>query len=176
VFIDGPTLSQAVHDVLQKSDTAQLAGYWPTLINQALRFSYWEIVNRLAMRGYSKAIIDQWDRGAEFQQDLGVWHALQWISTQTAVKIEMDSLHMIDRRGELESFERTIGPRMQVRTDPVMVTINGVIQHPDTSVGQAVTGPIEGGGALGYPWERPAANGPAYDGRPRDPNFELVGG
>ncbi len=180
MFIDSTILTQAVHDVLQLDASTSLGAYWTTLVDRALNFSYWEIVNRLMQRGYSKSVIDQWDRGAEFQKDLGVWYCLQWISTQTVLKVEQSSISLVDRRTDLSGGEKLMGSFAGMfgkaqRMDPVMITVGGILMQPDTQVGGPTTGAIEGGGAVGYPWEEPAANGPPWDGRPLDANFDRVG-
>lgn len=170
MFIGIGQLSAALQATLQKSQQENLAEYWPILLNQALTRSYWEIVQRLGQRGYSQTLVNQWDRGAEFQQDLGVWSALQWISTQTTVKVEQASLNLVDRRSELSGSKMLVGGR-EAPSDPVMVTVNGVMQYPDTTVGQPTTGPIEGGGPIGYPYELPAQNGNNFDNVIPDQNF-----
>ncbi|MDE2010239.1 MAG: hypothetical protein KGJ09_09220 [Candidatus Omnitrophica bacterium] len=177
MFITITQLQTAVSSILQKGAGFSVGvgadAYWNTLLNTALTRSYWEIVQRLIQRGYSKGIIDQWDRGAEYQQDLGVWVSLVMVASQTKEKITFGSLMVgLDRRGELSGRKGTDG---QWIIDPVMVTIGGVLQQPDTDVSQVTTGQIQGGGALGYPWETPVANAnPGW--WPQDTNFDIPAG
>lgn len=163
MFITAQQLNLAIHDTLQKADAVPLTGYWLTFINLALNWSYNEILQRIGQRGYSKTLIDQWDRGAEFQTDLGVWKALQWLSTQTSVKVNQAALTLLDRRKELSGGTNTSGGSFNVAItgyeDPVMLLIGGVMTYPDTTVGQPTTGHIEGMRAQGHPWEVLAANG-----------------
>jgi hypothetical protein len=178
VFINQSQLAAAVTATMQKgANFAVGAGadaYWNTLITTALNRAYWGIVQELIQRGYSKPIIDQWDRGAEFQQDIGVWISLGMIASQTKDKVSFGALTtVLDRRGELRGVKDRTGKGWFI--EPVMVTIAGVLQQPDTDVGQVTTGQIQGGGSLGYPWEVPVANGnPGY--WPQDSNFDLPAG
>ena len=146
-------LTGLVHDALQKSATEPLGDignplapqnsvYWTSILNRALNESYWFIVDSFLKRGFSKAIIDQWDRGIEYQSDLGVWYALQWIATQTSVKLDQDALNVVDRRYELTGRSRAALFNVQA-IQPVGLTIGGIWQWPDTAVGQASTGPVE---------------------------------
>jgi hypothetical protein len=163
VFITAQQLNQAIHDTLQKADSVPLEGYWLSLVQRSLTWSYNEILQRIGQRGYSQTLINQWDRGAEFQTDMGVWRALQWVSTQTTLKIHQDALNLLDRRKELSGGISTAGGKGNIAItgydDPVMLTINGVLVYPDTTVSQPTTGPICGMGPQGHPWEHLAANG-----------------
>jgi hypothetical protein len=179
VFINQGLLADAVTSTLQKGANFVVGAgndaYWNRLLITALNRSYWIIVSELLQRGYSKAIIDQWDRGAEFQQDIGVWVTLGMAATQTKDKVNFSALMVVlDRRGELRGVKDKTGQGWFI--EPVMVTINnGVLMQPDTDVGQVTTGQIQGGGSLGYPWETPAANAnPGYV--PQDSNFDLPAG
>jgi hypothetical protein len=160
VFITFQQLQQAVKDQLQKGQVEQLSQYWGTIINAALNQSYGYLLDAMTKRGFLKVIIDQWDRGAEFQQDLGVWAALQRISTQTSVKIEQEAINLFDRRGELNGGQQMIGGKL-VKVDGVGLLVNGVWQDPGQStvtttpsqtVGQAVTGAISGEKVPGWWW------------------------
>lgn len=146
-------LTMLVHDALQKGATEALGNvgnptnpaasiYWQTILDRALRWSYNFILQSLIKRGFSKVIIDQWDQGAEFQSDLGVWYSLQWLATQTTIQIEQTSLNMVDRRAEL-SGRATMKMLGIQGIEPVGITINGIWQWPDTNVGQVTTGPTD---------------------------------
>ena len=58
------------------TDLALLPDWWDTIIITANDSAYQEIVSRLLIRGYSKAQIDTWDRGNEFEVYIALYRAL----------------------------------------------------------------------------------------------------
>lgn len=97
-FVTDGELKQAIADELKKA-VGDLSTYWDRLATRGNAFAYNEIVGTLVNRGYTKAVIDTWDRGEEFQIDLGIW----WCLTRGAGLEGFDSSYigMYDRRQEL---------------------------------------------------------------------------
>lgn len=123
MYIDDATLKQRVADVLKRGAASGLAEYWDRIVPRANRAAYDEIVGALASRGYSSATIQSWDRGAEFQEMLGLF----WCGQYGAAHFQNDEGDLFrewDRREEL-------------RTVPVLVA--GELQSPSV-----------GGGPIGY--------------------------
>lgn len=131
-FITDVQLTVAVHDCLAIKQDNPTAKFWATLITAANIQAYQIIVDTLLQRGWSKTIIDQWDRGAEFQRDIGVWKCLTQGSAMSPQQYSNVALSTLDRRSELKT---------------VAVTIGGVWQEAGEIYGQPQTGP----GAISFP-------------------------
>lgn len=109
---------------LKKAST-ELADYWDTIVEDALNAAYNEIVTVLSSRGYSSAQIADWDRGGEFEKDIGLF----WALTKGAGLTGEDDrwINKLDRRKELET---------------VSVTIDGEVVDPATA-GDIGTGSMD---------------------------------
>lgn len=153
MFIQDADLTSALRDVLQRAGGAQgnLRPFWNSIITNANNKAYWEIVERFMHRGYSKAIIDQWDRGAEFQRDIGLWWALEMGLAMDPETYNPEALkpYQLDRRSELET-----GQEQGSFRKGVLLTIGGVFVQPDTSVAQAVSGGFDTSGDM-FVWPDP---------------------
>lgn len=116
---------------------------WLTTVRDANEAAYGEILSRLAWRGYTKAQVDTWSRGAEFQTDIGLWWCLvkggvadperynrEFLDMLARRFDDLDSVALLDADGELivpgagrvgygtiESPSRFINPRLPVRVD-----------------------------------------------------------
>ena len=71
-FITSGQLKTRVANAL-KVDENDLPGNWDQTIEDAATDAYREIVGKLMARGFTQAQIDAWDRGAEFQRDIGLF-------------------------------------------------------------------------------------------------------
>lgn len=129
-------LQQVLLDQLQKSNasnSATLEPWWEGVVSRANLWAYWEIVGRLAERGFTKSQIDAWDRGQEFQQDLGLWRAISQLAAMQPDTYSAKGLESLDRRKELTGSERE-------DIKPVGVTSGGLWQDPAGVPGQVSTG------------------------------------
>ncbi len=134
-WISFDTLSQYVKDHLQKSQAESLKPYWDSIITAGIRSGYLEIVSAFASRGYLKSVIDQWDRGAEFQQDIGAWWALKRLGIVRADTLGQANLDALDRRKELYGDPPDVLP--------VILMVGGVVQIPTGTFGQPNFGAID---------------------------------
>jgi hypothetical protein len=115
------------------------APYWSTLASEANTAAYNEIVARLTARGFTPAQIAAWDRGAEFQKNIGLYWALV-------------------KGGALDGFDdRFIRALNQYVADvrDVLVTNGGVWQVTGDTPGTVSTGAFTGSNDLfGTPIDR----------------------
>jgi hypothetical protein len=81
--------------------SADLADFWTNIISDSLNSAYLDIVSALMARGYTKAQVDAWDRGSEFETDIGLY----WCLVKGAGLHGYDSTYikLLDRRKELET-------------------------------------------------------------------------
>lgn len=127
-------LTAAILDQLQKTSASPLEPWWAGIITRANTRAYWEIVGRLAERGYLLAQITAWDRLAEFQTDLGVFLAVEAAAAMAPDTYSNEALAYLDRRPELVGDEAK-------KLMPVAITASGVFQDPQGTAGQAVLCP-----------------------------------
>jgi len=134
-FITDTELTVIVADRLKMS-TNQLPPYYTsTILPRASTAAWQEIQGRLLARGFTLAQIEAWDRGAEFQGDLGTWYAI--VSSGFYAGFDKETLKLMDRREEL---------------DTVQVFTDGVWKRPDDTQGGATQGaPITTGNIFNWP-------------------------
>lgn len=72
-----------------------------TVIKSANAAAYGCIVRALIARGYTKAQVDAWDSGAEFQRSIGLYFYFVSPLSQTGEDAEV--IKMLDRRKELKT-------------------------------------------------------------------------
>src|SRR5262245_1017408 len=103
-FISDAQLKIAVTAMLQTQE-ARLDTNWDEIVAGSNSAAYQEIVSKLAERGFSKAQIDAWPRGAEFQRHIGLF----WSLTNGAGLHGYDDkfINKFDRRAELETVPIT---------------------------------------------------------------------
>jgi len=135
-FFTDAQLSQAVKDAIVRPVEEDLIPQWGTTITRANREAYGTIVRAFARRGFTKAQIDQWDDGAEFQEALGLWRALTSLRVMIPDSYSQEALDRLDRRVEL------IGDSSK-GIEPVAFMINGAVVAPDSTWGQVTTGPLD---------------------------------
>ncbi len=104
------------------------ATYWSFMIPRAENAAYWTVVNALMIRGYTKAQIDQWDRGKEFEQDIALWFLLSNHKAASPGEFDKGILGVLDRRGELAT---------------TLLTISGIYQDPAGTIGQTAHGAFD---------------------------------
>ncbi len=120
-FITDNDLKTKLAANLKVADASQLPAGWTQIITDSNAAAYANIVGVLSARGYTGAQIASWDRGAEFNSDLGLF----WCLVKGAGLHGNDAtfIDKLDRRKELED---------------VAIMNGGVLVTPDT------------GGAVGY--------------------------
>ncbi len=130
MFITNAVLTQAIADRLKLANgISDLQNWSASIIVNALTASYQEILGRLMRRGFTQAQADSFDRGAEFQTDLGVYYF--WTRTGIYGGNDPKAVEALDRRKELNS---------------VFVFNLGVwVNPPQTDAGQVITGLQEDG-------------------------------
>lgn len=110
------------------------ATWWASIITAANIRAYWTIVEAWMAKGWTKEVIDTWDRGAEFQRSLGLYFCLtdhaQGVPADVEAFIEMAKGLVTDRREELVGLQ--------------IFMANGLNIEPTTNKGQVVTGRISG--------------------------------
>jgi hypothetical protein len=88
-----------------KQDSSSLPTYWDTIITDARNSAYREIQAALLQRGYTAAQIAAWDRGAEFEIDIGLFWALVKGAGMKGEDIKF--IQLLDRRKELAVVDVT---------------------------------------------------------------------
>lgn len=134
-WIDEKDLADYVKDHLQKSKVEVLKPFWDSLIRRSQIAAYNEIVTAFANSGFTLAQITQWDRGEEFQMDIGAWWALKRIGVMHSDILGQQNLDALDRRPELWGTKDGV--------PGVVLTINGVVQQAELPYGQPNTGPMD---------------------------------
>lgn len=82
-----------------KVDPANLARYWDAELQRCHESAYKDIRGALLVRGFTAAQADAWDRGAEFERDIGLyWACVRGIGAMALDPVALDRL---DRRAEL---------------------------------------------------------------------------
>jgi hypothetical protein len=126
MFINSATLTSAVQDVLQKSET--LESFWTSIITAALSESYNDIVSVMTARGYSPGQLLSWDRGIEFQTDLGIFWALA--KGRVTQEVTAEKLKELDRRQELRIVVFTIaGLIVAPAFDGQNIVVTGIMSN-----------------------------------------------
>lgn len=121
-------LLDALAQVLQRGDRANLASFWAGRVKAANAAAVQEIAGRLTARGYSAAQVQGWDRGAEYQRHIGLYFAL--LDGGVNVSLLPEQVRLYDRRKELET---------------VAVLVNGVAVSPAGGGGAAGGQGVAGG-------------------------------
>lgn len=102
MFLTNAQLKSKVAAAL-KQTPAGLDSYWDDIIRDANVAAYQDIVGGMLARGFTKAQIDDWDRGAEFQGLIGTFHAL---TIGGALDSFSDAqINKMDRRGDLKTVQ-----------------------------------------------------------------------
>lgn len=112
-FITDEQLRDALADRLKVAGNDVPAAFSSTIVNRSNTAAYQDVVGRLIARGYTKAQIDQWDRGAEFQTMIGLYWCV--VNAGAYGGFDPETLKAWDRRKELAE---------------VIVAINGAWVRP----------------------------------------------
>jgi hypothetical protein len=140
-FLQDSDLNDSLADELQKV-RGSLVGFWLGVITEANQWAYNEILSRLVARGFTLAQVTAWDRGAEFQRDMGVWKCIADNAVMQPDSYNVKAKDTLDRRKELSG-----APQDNIQA--CILTINGVFQAPQTTVGNPNNGKVSG-------WEVPS--------------------
>lgn len=146
MFLTDNDILDRIADVLQAASRSALPSQWAsTIVPDGHRRAYNEIVSALASRGYTLSQITSWDRGTEFEADLGVWASL--VKGASLANVTPTLLEMYDRREELRG-----NPAKGVPA--VVVTISGAFVDPAGTAGQVVVGSDDtSGDTFVFPWQ-----------------------
>jgi len=135
VFTTDAAVKTAVAALL-KIGGAALPDYWDAIIPSAHTAAYQDVLGRLLIRGFTKAQVDSWDRGAEFELDIACYWALARGGAYSDYGNE--TLRALDRREEL---------------DTVLVFAGGIWIKPTGDQPGLITsaGPSAEGGLFNFP-------------------------
>lgn len=114
-FVTDSAIRQRLASLL-KTDAGKVPAYWDIIISDSNLAAYQEIVGRLAERGYDAGQIASWDRGSEFEIDIGLFWSL----------VKGAGLHAYD-----DKFIKNLDRRAEI--DDVIVLAAGVIILPNNS-------------------------------------------
>jgi len=142
-FVTDVQLTQALADRLKQAVAALPAYYTSTIVPRANIAAYQEIVGRLLARGFAPSQIAAWDRGAEFQYDLGCFFAIVYSGLYAGY--DQKTLELMDRRKELTGTDDS---------PAVQVFVNGKWVQPDDTQGNPTTGPPVTTGSI-FNWPDP---------------------
>jgi hypothetical protein len=138
VSIPGWVTIEAAQEYLQammaKASKEKLQDHWQPLLEKKLVQAYWSIANAFIQRGFTRAQVDLWDRGAEFQADIAVFLAMQILGA--VMPGDTGNLTALDRRPELMGDP-------QKGIEPVTLTIEGDPVDPEGTRGQITQGPMD---------------------------------
>ena len=137
-FINDAALKAALKDELKIAATESLATHWNSIVTRSRTAAYGFIVNKLLARGFTKAQIDQWDRGEEFETDIGVWWCLERGAAQNP-----------DAQNEAQLAEKKLDRRWEL--DDIVFTIGYAVVEPEGTYGQVTTGPMDTSGDMFVP-------------------------
>jgi hypothetical protein len=127
LFVTAAQIKSRLADVLQQlTGSAELKGWWESIVNDAALSAYNDIAAALAGRGFTAAQIAAWDAGLDFQVSIGLWYAL--------VKGGATKNWGPDAKAYLDSLDR----RAELATVPILN--GGVLVEPGAS--EAGAGPI----------------------------------
>lgn len=140
--VDFATMSGYVKDHLAKSPAEILQPHWDSIINAAITTGYWHCVNAWIIRGYTKEQVDDWDRLAEYQLDIGAWFALKRLSAMIPDSLGQANLDKLDRRAELQAPQVDSFGRGN-NGGTAVLTIDGVPVDGEGTYGQPNTGPMD---------------------------------
>ena len=135
MFITDDQLLDALANRLHTAVSA-LPSFWTGIVGDSNTAAYNEIVGRLMARGFLKADIDQWDRGAEFQRRVGVWFMLR--DGGAYAGFDAETIKSMDCRKDL---------------DTTLFAVSGAWVKPSgDEPGLATTGgPLATGGIFNFP-------------------------
>jgi hypothetical protein len=121
-FITDAQLFAVLAPVLHKANVDLQAnqGFWAAIVTAANNSAYGEIAGRLAERAYSSAQVAGWDRGAEFQTQIGLYLALSMGAANQPEGYRDGMLRVLDYRPQLKD---------------VSVLVSGKFVYPDGTDG-----------------------------------------
>lgn len=124
-YISDATLQTALAGRLASTwaDMVRDGPQWEEIVSTANTDAYNEIRSALVNRGFTVAVIDTWDRRAEFNRKLGLCNAL----VEGAIKTPVD----------MEAIDKVCKCRDELQTVPILV--GGVEVNPNAATGAGVS-------------------------------------
>jgi hypothetical protein len=113
-FITDAELMDALATEL-KIDPSNLSPEHIRAVKPSNNKAYWDIVDHLMRRGFLKERIDLWDRGAEFQRDLGCFYALAQLGVYGGY--DPETMKYLDRRKELNHVLISVAGKWEKPTE-----------------------------------------------------------
>lgn len=86
-----------------KVAAGDLPDWWDDVIPRHHLAAYQEIVGALVKRGYTKAQVDDWDRGAEFERSIALYFAFS--SPQGQGTFDVNTIKLWDKRPDLKDVQ-----------------------------------------------------------------------
>lgn len=137
MFLTDSDFRQSVADTL-KMNVSALSAYWDRLAVEAHTTAYKDIRGALLARGFSAAQIDAWDRGQEFERDLGLYWAL--VRGAGLHQYQREFVDALDRREELKAVhvETIAGAPQDPSGSPAKIS-SGRFDTTDPTTGEEDT-------------------------------------
>lgn len=101
-FLTDNELKQKLADMIGV-DVSALPARFTGIVADANAAAYLDIVDPFVARGFTRGQVDAWDRGAEYQRDIGLFWCL--LKGGGLVGYDPTLIKLLDRRGELKSVE-----------------------------------------------------------------------
>ena len=131
MFTTDAIVRAALKDHLNIALQIDLVSTWDSIITRGHRAAYNLILRSWLRRGYTKAHIDQWDFGLEYEIEISVWWCLTHGASVQPESYDDRQLvaQRLDRRKELD--------------DETFLVVGGELIVPDNTFGQVTTGPYD---------------------------------
>ena len=122
MFLTDAQLLSDLSDELKKVASA-LPNYWTNLVKQSHAWAYGYMVSHLLARGFTVALINQWDYGADYERNLTLWKVLT-------------------RAGAVEGYDDKMIQLLDVRKElcDISLSVGGVWKSPDNIPGPGTVG------------------------------------
>lgn len=101
MFTTDAVVKTDVAAALKLASVSDLPDWWDDVIERCHTSAYQEIVGQLLQRGFSKAQVDAWDRGVEFERHLSLYFV--FTSPQGHGSFDTNAVKLWDRREDLKS-------------------------------------------------------------------------
>jgi len=83
--------------------SADLPPYWDDVVSRCHTAAYQEVVGALLARGFSKSVIDTWDRGSEFERSIALYFCAT--SPQGIGSFDLNAVKLWDKREDLKAVQ-----------------------------------------------------------------------
>lgn len=101
MFTTDAVIKSDVAAALKLASVSDLPDWWDDVIERCHTAAYQEIVGAMLGRGFTKAQVDAWDRGVEFERTLALYFV--FTSPQGAGNFDIQAVKLWDRREDLQT-------------------------------------------------------------------------